>query len=90
MFRHNVTDNKIDTIRMINGKNMVFDKSTADKTFQGVKVSEFNVPSLNGTLHTIEGVAPFHYNFYEHIKFGNSLPKLREFFVSRDTTYFAE
>ena len=90
MFRHNVTDNKIDTIRMINGKNMVFDKSTADKTFQGVKVSEFNIPSLNGTLHTIEGVAPFHYNFYEHIKFGNSLPKLREFFVSRDTTYFSE
>lgn len=87
MFRHLSLDNKLDTIRMINGKNMVFDKG--EGTFQGQKLIEKNIAAANGTLHIIDGVAPFHYNFYENLKFGDTFNKMKEYVLSRDTTYFA-
>lgn len=88
MFRYNYSDNKIDTIKTINGKNQVFNKK--DCTFQGIPVVEKNIPAVNGMLHTISGVVPFHYNFYEQFKFGKDSEKFTEFLLSRDTVYFNE
>lgn len=89
LWRNNISDNKVDTVKMINGKNLVFDKSDNNNcTIQGVSISEKNIPALNGTLHTIKGTTPFHYNFYEYLKFSPSLPVLSEYVVSKDTTEF--
>ena len=89
LWRNNISDNKVDTVKMINGKNLVFDKSDNNNvTIQGVPVSEKNIPALNGTLHVIKGTTPFHYNFYEYLKFSPSLPILSEYVVSKDTTEF--
>ncbi len=85
-FRHLAIDNELDTVRMINGKNMVFDKGAG--TFQGKKLLEKNIAAANGTLHIIDGVAPFHYNFYENLKFGDDFGKMKEYIISKDTTYF--
>lgn len=89
LWRKNISDNNVDTIKMINGKNMVFDKSDNDNcTIQDIPVSEKNIPALNGTLHTIKGTPLFHYNFYEYLKFNPSLPALSQYVVSKDTTEF--
>jgi len=89
LWRKNVSDNSIDTIRMINGKNLVFDKSdTANCTIQNIAISKKNIPALNGTLHTIKGTTPFRYNFYEYLKHSPSLPVLSQYVVSKDTTIF--
>ena len=89
LWRKNISDTNTDTIKMINGKNLVFDKSDAEKSkIQGVEIKEKNIPALNGTLHTIGGTTPFLYNFYEYLKFSPSLPLLSEYVVANDTTEF--
>lgn len=86
LFRYNYSDSKIDTIKTINGKNQEFNKK--DLTIQGVRVIEKNIPAVNGMLHVIDGIIPFHYNFYEQFKFGKETEKFTEFLLSRDTVYF--
>ena len=89
LWRRNISDPGIDTIKMINGKNMVFDKTdTTNCTIQGVALNKKNIPALNGTLHTIKGTTPFLYNFYEYLKFSPSMPLMSAYVVSKDTTEF--
>ena len=74
---------------MINGKNMVFDKTDTTKcTIQGVAINKKNIAAYNGTLHTIKGTTPFLFNFYEYLKFSPSLPLMSAYVVSKDTTEF--
>lgn len=87
-FRHIYTDSKVDTIKTLNGKNMEFNK--ANLSFQGIPVIEKNIPAVNGTLHTIAGITPFHYNFYEQLKYGKDTKKYTEYLLSKDTVYFSE
>lgn len=91
LWRHNISEPGVDTVKMINGKHLVFDKT--NRTFAGVSLKECNIPTTNGVMHTLAGIAPFHYNFYEHLKNGIVEPNfkmntLREYVLSRDTTYF--
>ena len=86
LWRRNISDNSIDTIKMINGKNMIFDK--AQGTIETIEINEKNLAATNGTLHTIKGTTPFNYNFYEYLKFNNSLPLMSQYVISKDTTYF--
>ena len=89
LWRKNISDSQKDTIKMINGKNLIFDKTDpANSTIQEIPIGEKNIAALNGTLHTIKGTTPFHYNFYEYLKFSPSLPILSEYVVSKDTTEF--
>jgi hypothetical protein len=89
LWRKNISDSGIDTIKMINGKNMVFDKTDpTDYKLQGISLNENNIAALNGTLHTIKGITSFHYNFYEYLKFSSSLPLMTNYVVSKDTTEF--
>lgn len=89
LWRKNISNPGIDTIKMINGKNMVFDKTDTTKCkIQGVDLNKKNIAAMNGTLHTILGTTPFHYNFYEYLKFSPSLPLMSEYVVSKDTTEF--
>ena len=89
LWRKNISEPGIDTIKMINGKNLIFDKSDTTKcSIQGVAINQKNIPALNGTLHTIKGTTPFLYNFYEYLKFSPSLPMMSQYVVSKDTTEF--
>ncbi len=89
LWRRNVSTSGIDTIKMINGKNMIFDKSdTANCFIQGIPVDKKNIPAVNGTLHTIKGTTPFLYNFYEYLKFSSANPLISKYVVSNDTTQF--
>lgn len=87
LWRHNISEPGIDTVKMINGKNLVFDKS--NKEFAGNSLGEYNIPAVNGVVHVLEGIAPFHYNFYETLKFKTPRTKLGEYVVGKDTTYFS-
>lgn len=86
LWRHNVAGTEIDSIKMINGKVLAFDRGKA--TLAGVPIDERNIGAANGTIHTLQGITPFHYNFYEHIKYSGTLPLLSEYVVGKDTTYF--
>lgn len=53
-------------IHTLNEKSFVFDSSSGG-TFAGVSINEANQPSLNGTMHTLNGYAPYYPNVYEYI-----------------------
>lgn len=89
LWRNHVSNSSIDTTKMINGKNLVFDKSdTSVCTIQGISLGEKNIAALNGTLHTIKGITPFRYNFYEYLKFSKPELYISKYVVSKDTTEF--
>lgn len=89
LWRNNISSPDSVRIKMINGKNMIFDKrDTANCTIQDIPVDVKNIAATNGTLHTIKGTTPFHYNFYEYLKFNPSLPLMSQYVVSKDTTEF--
>lgn len=86
LWRHNISEPGIDTVKMMNGKNLIFDKSKL--TLQDVPLGTYNIPTVNGVMHILKGLAPFHYNFYEYLKFGGLQTEFSKYVVSKDTTYF--
>jgi hypothetical protein len=88
LWRHRISEPGIDTVRMINGKNLIFDKG--NRTLGGISLGDYNIPTTNGIMHVIKGVAPFYYNFYEYLKFYKKETIFGSYVVSRDTTRFYE
>ena len=87
LWRHNISEPGVDMVKMINGKNLEFDKT--NKTLGGIAIGEYNIPTVNGVVHTLKGIAPFHYNFYESLKFRDNQTKFGKYVVSKDSTYFS-
>ena len=90
LWRHNISEEEVDTVKMINGKNLEFVKSKTPgkSSLEGILLGEYNIPAVNGVMHVIKGIAPFHYNFYEYLKFTEPQTKLGQYVVGKDTTYF--
>jgi len=86
LWRRNISGDGVDTVKMINGKNLEFNKT--NKTFAGLPLGEVNTPAINGVLHTLKGIAPFRYNFYETLKYTEPRTKFGDYVVGKDTTYF--
>lgn len=93
LWRQIATGEGIDTLTMLNGKKVPFDRKAF--TIQGIDLEEKNIAANNGTLHTIKTQLPFKYNLYEYLKdadnaAANSLNSFHDYIVSRDTSYFDE
>lgn len=87
LWRHNISEPGVDTVKMINGKNLEFDKSK--RTLEGLPLGDkYNIPAVNGVMHVLKGIAPFRYNFYESLKFKEPQTKFGKYVVGKDTTYF--
>ncbi len=85
-WRRTAAGGGIDSMTMLNNKRIIFDKN--QETFKGTPLVEMNIPAKNGTLHTLQGTAPFSYNIYEYIKDNGQLSTLADYFESLDSTYF--
>lgn len=72
-------------VHMLNEKSFDFE-GNGTYTFGGVNVSTPNVPSTNGTLHLLNGAAPFYYNLYEYIMANQRDTLLRDFFKKYEMT----
>lgn len=84
-----------DTLTMLNGKKMAFNKS--NPSMQGIAIDsdQMNISASNGVMHIVKAPLPFKYNIYEYLKDSvnaedNSLKKYHEIVVENDTTYFSE
>lgn len=93
LWRNVLTGDGIDTLQMINGKRLEFDKSNS--TMQFIDIKQKNIEASNGTLHTLNGIIPFEYNLYEYLKDSrnaenNNLKRFHDYVISTDTTYFNE
>jgi len=86
LWRHSISEPGVDTVKMINGKNLVFDKGA--RKLEGISLGEYNIPTTNGVLHVLKGIAPFRYNFYEYLKYRDPQTEFGKYVVGKDTTYF--
>ena len=87
--------NDADSLTMLNGKKLLFNR--AEKTIGGVALDaeSFNVPAKNGTLHVVSSTVPFTYNMYEYLKDNvnarrNNMTIFHDFLVENDTIFFDE
>lgn len=73
-------------IHMLNEKSFTFEGDGA-YTFGRISVKQPNMPSNNGVMHLLDGVAAFHPNLFEYLNAGNGIEKLRNYFMHyNDTT----
>lgn len=82
-----------DTVTMINGKKLVFDKGAL--TIGGSEIEQNDMAAKNGVLHIVKKTVPFHYNLYEYLKDAanaeeNHITMFHDFLVKNDTTMFDE
>ncbi len=93
LWRHNISGPGVDTVKMINGKNLVFDMTA--HTLQDIPLAAgasgvaYNIAAANGVMHILQGIAPFHYNSYEYLKFNEPQTDFGKYVVGKDTTYFS-
>jgi len=93
LYRQVATGGGINTLTMLNGKKMQFDKNQF--AIQDLPLLDKNIAATNGTLHTIGQVIPFRYNLYEYLKDAtnaqeNNVSLFHDFVIKNDTTYFSE
>ena len=93
LYRQIANGGGIDTLAMLNGKKLAFDKDGL--TMQGVPMDSINIAATNGTLHTLKTLLPFKYNLYEYLKDetnakANNVSLFHDYVVTNDTTYFDE
>lgn len=86
---------KADTITMLNGKKIIFDKGAHTIGGSAIDINMCDIPAKNGMLHAITSPVPFAYNLYEYLKDGanaerNNIVKFHDFLVANDTIYFDE
>ncbi len=90
-YAHSASGTINERILMLNEKSYNFTGSSP-YTFDDVTVREANLPSTNGLLHTLDGVATFYPNLYEFVTDaaladGMELDSLRNFFLRNEITY---
>lgn len=91
--RMNISESRIDTITMLNGKKHSFDRGAA--IISSEHITQKNIAASNGTLHILGHFLPFKFNLYEYMKDITSAKEqnfnlLRNFILKNDTTYFSE
>ncbi len=90
-YAHSASGQINDRILMLNEKSYNFTGSQP-YTFDDVTLQSANLPSSNGLLHTLQGVATFYPNLYEFITdsllaVGKDIDSLRHFYQKYETTY---
>ncbi len=83
----------VDSLLMLNGKRMVFDKKNL--TMQDMPIVDYNIPASNGTLHTLKQKIPFEYNLYEYVKeyenaSANNVLRFHQYVLQTDTVIFQQ
>ena len=90
-YAHSASGSIDERVLMLNEKSYNFTGSQS-YTFDDVALSQANLPSSNGLLHTLDGVATFYPNLYEFVTDpvlaqGKEIDSLQNFFRKYETTY---
>lgn len=79
-YGHLATGKVEERVHMLNDKSFEF-LGEGSYTFDGVAVTQANLPSSNGVMHITNGVAKYLPNLYEYLKVGENIDMLREHFM---------
>lgn len=84
--RMDVVGEGVSDIIALNSKNNAVDMS--EKTYNGRKMVDINIPATNGVLHTIEGPIQFLPNLHEYLRQIQGRNALAKMIVLNDSSYF--
>ncbi len=90
-YSHQASGEMASRVMMLNEKSYNFIGSSTYQ-FDGVDVKQANIPSNNGLIHTLNGVAAFYPNLYEFttdstLNKSYNVDSLRKFFLRYETSY---
>lgn len=90
-YAHRATGAIDERVLMLNEKSYGFTGSSA-YTFDEVSLQDLNLPSNNGLLHTLNGVATYYPSLYEYVTdsmlaLGKEIDSLQHFFLNYEWTY---
>ncbi len=90
-YAHGAVGSIDERIMMLNEKSYGFEGKSG-YTFDDVKLKDCNLPSSNGLLHTLDGVATYYPSLYEYVTDsvlarGMGIDSLQKFFRNYETTY---
>lgn len=93
-YGHHASGTIAERVMMLNEKSYDF-AGTANYKFDDVEVSQANLPSYNGIMHTLNGIANFYPNLYEFVtdsvlNADYNIKKLMNFFKKNETVYLDE
>lgn len=89
-YNHSASGSIDERIRTLNNKSYDF-VGSGSYTYDGVQVGQANLPSTNGVLHTLGGVAAFYPNAYSYIlEKGEGIDSVRNYFQRYQVSYLDE
>lgn len=84
-YSHAVSGEEDERVHMLNEKSYDF-VGNGTYTFGEVPVAQTNLPSTNGILHTLEGMAAFYPNIYEYLDVAEDIDSLRSYVKAYELT----
>lgn len=87
-YNHPASGSVDERIRALNDKAFYFKGDGSSYTFDDIAVTEPNIASINGVLHTLGDVAVFYPNIYSYIlETGTDIDSLRSYFQRYEQSY---
>lgn len=84
-YNHTISGNIDKRIHTLNRKSYDF-MGNGSYTFDDIAVSKPNLPSTNGVLHLLDGMATFYPNIYEYITEAEGVDSMRNYFKAYELT----
>lgn len=88
-YNHLASGSVEEQIKALNEKTFIF-HGNGNYTYDGHDVVQPNVPSTNGIIHIINGMATFRPSLYEYLRVGTGIDKLRDHFLRYEITTLDE
>lgn len=85
-YNHNVSGPVDERIHTLNQKSFSF-MGDGQYTYDGQTITQLNLPSSNGIMHVMSGMATFYPNVYEYLSTGTGIDSLQSYFHHYDISY---
>ncbi len=84
-YNHQVSGTVDERIHTLNTKSYDF-VGNGSYAFDDITLSQVNLPSVNGVMHIIDGMATFYPNIYEYLDKADGIDSLRNYFKKYELT----
>lgn len=88
-YNHNISGPVDERIHALNEKSFNF-VGDGQYTYDGQALTQVNLPSSNGTMHVMQGMATFYPNLYEYLSTASGIDSLHSYFHKYDVSYLDE
>lgn len=85
-YNYSASGNIDERVHALNKKSFDF-TGAGQYTYDGIAVQQANIPSVNGIIHTINGMAEYYPNLYDYMPQGSGIDSLSNYFKKYEIEY---